>query len=117
MSYQRVLIVCFTAAACLMPLAGSSHAAGPAAGSKPGQQVDADTDVNELLFGESGSGYFLASERKFAVTEKTEFFGKSGSKISPASIPQGSMVKVVFHREADGTTLNAITVTVTKAPQ
>lgn len=117
MSYQRVLIVCFTVAVCLMPLAGISHAAGSAAASKSGQQVDANTDVNELLFGESGSGYFMASERKFAVTEKTEFFGRSGATISPDLIAQGSTVKVVFRREADGTTLKAITVTVTKAPQ
>lgn len=117
MSYQRVLMVCFAVAAvCLMPLAEVSHAASSTAAKKV-QQLDADTEVNELLFGELGSGYFLASERKFMITAKTEFFGKSGAKISSSSIAQGSMVKVVFRWEADGTTLSAITVTVIKAPQ
>lgn len=117
MRYRRVLIVCFTVAVCLMPLAEISHAAGPAAGLKSGQQVDANASVNELLFNKVGNGYFYASERKFVITANTEFFSMSGAKVTSYSIAPGSMVKVTFHREADGEKLNAITVTVTKAPQ
>lgn len=115
MRYQRVLIACFAAAVCLMPLA-VSHAAGGAA-SKQGKQVGASIDVNELLFGGAGDGFLYASERKFMVTPTTQFFRKSGTPIALSSIPKGSTVLVEFHREADGTTLTAITVTVTKAPQ
>ncbi|TBR21598.1 MAG: hypothetical protein EPO63_08515 [Candidatus Nitrosotenuis sp.] len=101
----------------MMPLAGAVHAAGPAPASRAAHQMDADTDVNELLFGGTGSGYILASERKFVVTPRTEFFGKSGARIASSSIRKGSMVKVVFHRESDGATLTAVSVTVTKDPQ
>ena len=114
MRYRRVLAAWFAVVICCVPIAQVSQAAGPAAASKPGKALDADVDVNELLFGGGGNGYFLASERKFVVTPKTEFYGKSGAKTSLSSIDKGSMVKVVFHREADGTTLTAISVTVTK---
>ncbi len=92
--------------------------AGAAKPLSPAEQAltGADTDVNELLFGEAGSGYFLASERQFKVTPATRFFGKSGVPITLSSIRPGSSVEVVFHVEADGKTLTALTVTITKNP-
>ncbi|MBI5636841.1 MAG: hypothetical protein HZA03_02600 [Nitrospinae bacterium] len=117
MRYQRVLAACFAVAVCLMsgPFAAVSRAASPGTAAKA--YTPSDAEVNVLLFGEAGNGYFLASERKFVITPKTEFFGRSGAKILPSSISDGSTVEVIFRREADGTTLSAITVTVTKAPQ
>lgn len=117
MKYQSLLAASFAAVMCLVPLAEVSHAAAATAAAKKVQPVDADTEVNELLFGEAGNGFFLAGERKFMVTPKTVFYGKSGSKVALSSIRDGSTVKVAFHREADGNTLSAITVTVTKDPQ
>ncbi len=101
MNYQRVLAAWFTGILCILPLAEAAQMKGPATGLKAvkqGQLMGADTDVNELLFGGAGNGYLIASERKFAVTPKTEFLGANGGKTSLSSIKKGTMVKESFKR-------------------